>query len=67
MQSFERINNAFHIFRKILKEVGVPNYLTCLLRNFYAGQEATKLDMEQLTGSKLGEEYHKTIYGHLLI
>ena len=49
MQSFERINNAFHIFRKILIEVGVPNYLTCLLRNFYAGKEATKLDMEQLT------------------
>ena len=53
MQSFERINNAFHIFRKILKEVGVPNYLTCLLRNVYAGQEATKLDMKQLTGSKV--------------
>ena len=26
---------------KILKEVGIPNYLTCLLRNLYAGQEAT--------------------------
>ena len=26
---------------KILKEVGVPGHLTCLLRNVYAGQEAT--------------------------
>ena len=26
---------------KILQEMGTPNYLTCLLRNLYAGQEAT--------------------------
>ena len=26
---------------KILKEIGVPDLLTCLLRNLYAGQEAT--------------------------
>jgi len=26
---------------KILKEMGIPDHLTCLLRNFYAGQEAT--------------------------
>ena len=26
---------------KILKEIGIPEYLTCLLRNLYAGQEAT--------------------------
>ena len=26
---------------KILKEIGIPDYLTCLLRNLYAGQEAT--------------------------
>ena len=26
---------------KILKEMGIPNHLTCLLRNLYAGQEAT--------------------------
>ena len=25
----------------ILKEMGIPNHLTCLLRNLYAGQEAT--------------------------
>ena len=38
---------------KILKEIGIPEHLICLLRNLYAGQEATvKLDMEQQTGSK---------------
>ena len=26
---------------KILEEMGIPNHLTCLLRNLYAGQEAT--------------------------
>ena len=25
---------------KILKEIGIPDHLTCLLRNLYAGQEA---------------------------
>ena len=38
---------------KILKEMGIPEHLTCLLRNLYAGQEAKLvLDMEQQTGSK---------------
>ena len=31
----------FTINWKILKEVGIPDHLTCLLRNLYAGQEAT--------------------------
>ena len=31
---------------KILKEMGIPDHLTCLMRNLYAGQEATELDME---------------------
>ena len=36
--------------------MGIPDYLTCLLRNLYAGQEATvKPHMEQQTGSKLGK------------
>ena len=34
---------------KILKKMGIPDYLTCLLRNLYAGQKATELDMEQQT------------------
>ena len=33
---------------KILKEIKIPDHLTCLLRNLYAGQEATvRTDMEQ--------------------
>ena len=48
---------------KILKEMGVPD-LTCLLRNLYAGQEATEPNMKQLTGSKLGKEYVKVVYCH---
>ena len=38
---------------KILKEMGIPDHLTCLLRNLYADQGATvRLDMERQTGSK---------------
>ena len=48
---------------KILKEMGIPDHLTCLLRNLYAGQEAI-WDMEQQTGSKLGKEYVKAVYCH---
>ena len=36
----------------ILKEMGISDHLTCLLRNLYAGQEVTELDMEQQTSSK---------------
>ena len=36
---------------KILKEMGIPDELTCLLRNLYAGQEATVRTGQQ-TGSK---------------
>ena len=50
---------------KILKEMGIPDHLTCLLRNLYAGQKATELDMEQQTGSKSGKEYVKAVYCHL--
>ena len=49
---------------KILKEMGISDHLTCLLRNLYAGQEVTELDMEQQTGSKLGKEYVKAVYCH---
>ena len=38
---------------KILKEMGIADHLTWLLRNLYAGQEEQlELDMEQQTGSK---------------
>ena len=41
-----------HKLWKILKEMGIPDHVTCLLRNLYAGQEATELDMKQQTGFK---------------
>ena len=47
-----------------MKEMGIPDHLTCPLRNLYAGQEETDLDMEQQTGSKLGKEYIKAVYCH---
>ena len=48
---------------KILKEMGIPDHLTCLLGNLYVDQEATaRTDMEQWTGSKLGKEYVKAVY-----
>ena len=36
--------------------MGIPDHLTCLLRNLYAGQEGQlEPDMKQWTGSKLGK------------
>ena len=50
---------------KILQEMGVPEYLTCLLRNLYAGQEATvRTGHGTQIGSKLEKEYIKVVYGH---
>ena len=49
---------------KILQEMGIPDHLTCLLRNLYAGQEVTELNMEQQTGSKSGKECVKAVYCH---
>ena len=50
----------------MLKEMGIPDHLTCLLRNLYAGQKQhLELGMEQQTGSKFGKEYVKAVYGHL--
>ena len=49
----------------ILKEMGLSDHLICLLRNLYAGQEATEPGMEQQTVSALGKEYVKAVYCHL--
>ena len=47
---------------KSLQEMGIR--LICLLRNLYAGQETTELDMERQTDCILGKEYVKTVYNH---
>ena len=51
---------------KILKEMGIADHLTCLLRNLYAGEEATvrTTDMKQQIGSKQEKEYVKAVYCH---
>ena len=51
---------------KILKEMGIPYHLTCLLRNLYASQEATVRSGRGATdGFKSGKEYFKAVYCHL--
>ena len=53
---------------KILKEMEMPDCLTCHLRNLYAGQEATiELDMEQETGSKYKKSLSRLYIVILLI
>ena len=45
--------------------MGISEHLTCLQRNLYAGQEATvRTRHKNRTGSKLGKEYVKAVYGH---
>ena len=44
--------------------MGIPDHLTCLLRNLYARQEATELDKGKWNGSNLGKEYVKAVYCH---
>ena len=39
---YKELNCVYHNkLWKILKEMGIPDHLTCLVRNLYAGQEAT--------------------------
>ena len=50
---------------KILKEMGIPDHLTCLLRNLYAGQEATVRNEHGTTDwFQIGKEYIKAVYCH---
>ena len=50
---------------KMLKEMEIPDHLTCLLRKLYAGQEATVSTRRETTdGSKLGTEYDKDACYH---
>ena len=45
---------------KILQVMGIPDHLTCLLRNLYSGKrQQLEPDVEQQTDSKLGKEYVK--------
>ena len=49
-----------HKLWKILKEMGIPDHLTCLLRNLYAGQEATVRTGHRTTNwFQIGEGVHQ--------
>ena len=48
---------------EILKETGIPDHLTCLLRNLYAGKEATvRIGRGKTDWSQLGKEYDMAVY-----
>ena len=50
---------------KTLKEMGIPDHLTCLLRNLYAGQEATVRTGHGTTDwFQKGKVYVKAVYRH---
>ena len=50
---------------KILKEVGIPGHLTCLLRNLYAGQEATfRTGHGTIDWFQIGKGVCKAVYCH---
>ena len=50
---------------KILKEMGIPDHFTCLLRNLYTGQEATvRTRHGTMDWFKIGKEYVKAVYCH---
>ena len=44
--------------------MGIPDHLTCLLRNMQVRKQQLELDMEQQTGSKQEKEYVKAVYCH---
>ena len=55
---YEDHNNLW----KILKEMGIPDHLTCLLRNLYAGQEGTvRTRHGTLDWFQIGKKYVKAI------
>ena len=50
---------------KVLKEMGIPDHLNCLLRNLYAGQEATvKTVHGAIDWLQKGKEVHQGVYCH---
>ena len=50
---------------KIRKEMGIPDHLTCLLRNLYAGQEATvRTGYGTTDWFQIGKEYVEAVYCH---
>ena len=49
---------------KILKEMGIPDHLTCLLRDLHAGQEATVRNGHGTDWFQIGKGVHQAVYCH---
>ena len=50
---------------RILKDMGVPDHLICVVRNLYVGQEGTvRTGHETTDWFKMGKEYNKVVYCH---
>ena len=50
---------------KALKKMGIPDHLTCLLRNLYVGQEApVRTCLDHLIGSRLRKVYDRAVCCH---
>ena len=62
-KAFDSVNH--NKLWKILQEMGIPDHLTCLLRNLYAGQEAAVRTGDGTADcSKSGKEHVKAVYCH---
>ena len=48
----------------ILKEMGIPDHLTCFLSGKQDKKQQLEPDMEQQAGSKLGKKFVKAVYCH---
>ena len=49
---------------KALKEMGIPDHITRLLRNLHDGQEAISRTLYRTTGSRLRKEYNRPVCSH---
>ena len=57
-KAFDRVDH--NKLWEIVKEMGIPDHLTCLLRNLYEGQEATVRTRHRTTDwFKIGEKVHQ--------
>ena len=62
-KAFERVDH--NELWKILKEMGIPDHFTCLLKNLYAGQEATvRTRHGTMDRFKMRKEYSKAVLCH---
>ena len=62
-EAFDRVDH--NKLWEILKEMGIPEHLTCLLRNLYAGQEATGRTGHGTTDwFQIGKGVRRAVYCH---